>query len=218
MRGTFTDLIYYIGLKDEYDYSNAEKMGWNSTFVLLMCLPVFFSILAYAGILFYEVAAKKELISSKPLAVSTTSAKYADTTGNQPSNPTGGPTGIPTLGGAGNTGATNINPGMDGTNLGGPTGTTNPPALNPGIGLAQPPGTTTGALNQPPTTTGAVASDANCELYIYEELLIYMMFHLIGLAFCVQPALYKRGHNAVGVVIAWLHFALLGGYTFVAVH
>lgn len=59
MRGDVNALAeLFLYTKGEYSSDNVEFMGWYSTTVLLICLPVFLTFLAYAGILFYEVATK----------------------------------------------------------------------------------------------------------------------------------------------------------------
>lgn len=204
MRGHYLDLIQLaLEKQGEFDSTDTKMLGWDHTFVLLMCLPVFFSFLAYAGILFYEVATKKEFISSKPLTITTTTAKYVDTGANPPQLP-----GQPTTA-QGTTAGTTVNSGEGGalaTNVHQPVDPANP--------LARPPVVQTGGTNQP---AAVIEKDTTVELYIWEELLIYMAIHIVGLTFCVQPALRKRDHNAVGVVIAWLHFAYILGYAFVSV-
>jgi hypothetical protein len=205
MRGDAVTLATLLfATKGEYSADNVEFMGWYSTTVLLICLPVFLTFLAYAGILFYEVAAKKELITSRPLSVSTASTKYA--AGTDPANPTG----------------TNYPPGSPqghqpvdlGSNAGAqpqPYGATANPQSHFGGG-ANAPGSTLGSSGVPPQI-GAGAT----ELYLWEELFLFMVFHMVGLVFCIQPALTKRNHNSVGIVIAWLHFPYICGYAFVSV-
>lgn len=95
-----------------------------------------------------------------------------------------------------------------------------PQPHQPGLGVpgqqpplpGQPP-----VLGQPAGQPLAVEKDTTVELYLWEELLLFMAFHLVGLVFCIQPALSHRKHTAVGIVIAWLHLPLICGYTFVAV-
>jgi hypothetical protein len=201
MRGSYIDIFGLALTKGgEYDSSDTKLLGWDHTFVLLMCLPVFFSFLAYAGILFYEVATKKEFISSKPITIITTTidatkaGKYVET-----ANP-------PTLGAQPTTGT--VGTGADPKNAHLPV---DPLNLNP---TANPPVMATGVTTLPAI---AVQKDTTSELYLWEELLIYMVFHIVGLTFCVQPAKRTRAHNACGVIIAWLHFALIIAYAFVSV-
>lgn len=205
--GSLTALL--IATKGEYSSDDVKFMGWEYTTVLLICLPVFFSFLAYAGILFYEVATKKELISAKPATISTTTSKYADK--SAPTGPGGNPEGLQNPPGQGGL------PGHQPVDLGQGQGLHGQPDTRPGQGL----GTNTGAFGQPGTTAGtqpvAVEKDTTVELYLWEELLLFMAFHLVGLVFCIQPGLSRRGHTALGIVIAWLHLALICAYAFVAV-
>lgn len=199
MRGdTISLTALLIATKGEYGSENVEFMGWYSTTVLLICLPVFLTFLAYAGILFYEVATKKEFISSRPLTISTTTSKYVDT---------GAPQGAQGAGTLANPPGTNY-PAPGAGHLGhqpvdlGSNPQTSPPVIGgPGI-VAAP---------------VAVEKDTTVELYLWEELLLFMVFHLVGLVFCIQPCLTKRNHNAVGIVVAWLHLPYICGYAFVAV-
>lgn len=203
MRGDSVTLAaWLISTKGEYAAENVEIMGWYSTTVLLICLPVFLTFLAYAGILFYEVATKKDLITTKPITISTTTSKYADT--GLPAGTLANPPPPAPIGGG-------HQPVDLGSNSHPTQGTTaHPPGQNLAINTGVPPtGLATDAI--------VVEKDTTLELYLWEELLIYMIFHLVGLVFCIQPCLTKRNHNAVGIVIAWIHFPLICGYAFVAV-
>lgn len=200
MRGTYFDIIALALQKGgEFTSEDTEMLGWNHTLVLLMCLPVFFTFLAYAGILFYEVATKKELISSKPVAINTAPAKYVDT-GANPTQAPAQASNISSISEAHQGQA--INPNFQGAKT-----TSN--SSNPNLPIFQ------AAVS--PQLVADAQKDSNAELYLWEELLIYMVFHIVGLTFSVQPAIRHRDHNAVGVIIAWLHMALIVAYAFVAV-
>lgn len=187
MRATLTWLTRLDFWNYEYTSDDVQADGWYSSTVLLICLPVFLTLLAYAGILFYEVAAKKELISNRPITINTTATKYTDP------NP----------------------------QLANPPGTTGTLATNLPVNNPQHAPLPLDINNQNPqvvqTAPVVVEKDTTIEPYLWEELLVYFVFHLVALVFCIHPAQISTNQNVLSIVIAWLHFAYICGYSFVAV-
>ncbi len=161
----------------EYDDKQIEPYGWYASRVLLIALPVFITLLAYAIILFAEVAMKKNFIAGPPASIETTVKRYEDNTAGQ-----------------------NFQPNLQ--------------VNNPR------PGDATAGMNQPPTTviqTVTVEKEHTNEPYLWEELLVYLMFHLVSLGMTIHTSQWESNQNVLGVVIAWLHLVAICGYTFIAV-
>ena len=52
-------------------------------------------------------------------------------------------------------------------------------------------------------------------LYVWEELLILLAFHVVSCSFYAQPR--ASSQNALGPVLAWIHFVALAAYAFIIV-
>lgn len=182
MRQTRMPFLFVNGLLNgnwtlaDYSASDVEPMGWYSGRVLLIALPVFITLLAYAIILFAEVAMKKNFLAGPPISLETKVERYEDK------------------------GPQNFQPNMQ---------TNNPQPGDPTVGMHNPPTTV--------VQTVTIEKELTTEPYLWEELLVYLMFHLVCLGMTIHTSQYDSNQNVLGVVIAWLHLVAIIGYTFIAV-
>jgi hypothetical protein len=157
----------------------ANILGWKSSIVLNICLPIFFTFIAYAAILFVEVALKKRLLTEKPAGGGATTSKYSD------------PEGI----------SANPNPQPADANR-------DPRA----------PAMPTSSVNNPPTTIPlAVSKTEPTQPYLWEELFVHMLFHIMACSFAIHRTKKASNHSALPIIIAWIHFLTIIGYSFVSV-
>lgn len=180
----------FSGYQQPYESKDVEVNGWYSSTVLLICLPVFFTLVGYTAILFVEVAMKKDMIAGRPSSIETVDKKYKT---EEPNAAAGtGPSPVPPI--------LNPNPGLN------PTGT---------LG-----GTDVPANPTPPTvlpTNVTYESERTVEPYVWEELLVYLIFHLVALTFCIHPAKVKTNQNTLSIILAWIHFVAIGAYAAITV-
>ena len=177
---------------NDYPASAVEYLGWYSGRTLLICLPVFLTVVIYTAVVITEIALKKDWLGAKPLKLETTvtktNLKYQDpTTGTaNPANPAGA---------TNPAGGAEFHPNLAVQN----------PAPGDANALAVPP---------PPVISGppVVEKEETLEPYLWEELLVYMAFHVVGLVFCIQPAKTDSPQNIVGVVLAWIHMVVISAY------
>lgn len=157
----------------------ANVLGWKSSVVLNICLPIFFTFIAYAAILFVEVALKKRLLTEKPAGGGATTSKYSDPEGisaNQPAAP--------------------ADPNRD------PRAPAMPSSSN----------------NNPPTTVPvSVSKTEPSQPFLWEELFVYMLFHIMACSFAIHRTKKTANHTALPIIIAWIHFLTIIGYSFVSV-
>ena len=187
-----------IGM-DTFESSDMKTLGWYSVNVLLVCLPIFLTFLAYTAILFAEVALKKPFVN-KPADGSDTITTETKSKYNDPLPAAGGPNGLPL----------SNQPARASTTTTAQNQARNPPL--PIEGRLEP------QLPLPPTTlTTTISQPSADQPYIWEDLLLHMLLHIMSCAFSLHRTRRASNQNALPLVIAWIHFALISGYAFVLV-
>ena len=157
----------------------ANVLGWKSSVVLNICLPIFFTFIAYAAILFVEVALKKRLLTEKPPGGGATTSKYSDPEGISAHPP-----------------AAPADPNRD-----------------PRV-----PAMPTASVNNPPTTVPvSVSKTEPTQPFLWEELFIHMLFHVTACSFAIHRTKRTANHTALPIIVAWIHFLTIIGYSFVSV-
>jgi hypothetical protein len=156
-----------------------NDLGWKSSVVLNICLPIFLTFIAYAAILFVEVALKKRLLTEKPAGGGATTTKYSDPepiSANQQAAPAD-------------------------------------PHRDP-----RAPAMPTSSLNNPPTTIPlSVSKVDSSQPFLWEELFVHMLFHIMACSFAIHRTKMAANHAVLPIIIAWIHFLTIIGYSFVSV-
>lgn len=190
-----------IFLLPTYDSKSAKDYtGWNYTSVLTIALPIMFTALGLAVTFAIEVALKIQILSVREEKLPAGTPGLQNPAG---ASPVPGPVPGQTPGLPGNKYADNSDPSQ-------------PPQIplqnDPNAGGQIPPPPLAGPADLAlPPLLGTVQPG----LYVWEELLILLAFHVVSCSFYAQPR--ASSQNALGPVLAWIHFVALAAYAFIIV-
>jgi hypothetical protein len=187
---------------DNYDSTNTKDyLGWSYSSVLLMALPIMLTALAMTVTFAIEVALKIQILSAQPEKLAVGGSIPASTLD-------GGSGGVPIPGPVPGSAANKYADPSQGVDV--PI-QPNPNSQLPSITGPNPP--VLGVNNQ--VVVNPITSDTHKSLYVWEEVMILFLFHIVSCSFYSQPR--KSSQNALGPILAWIHFVAILGYAFVIV-
>ena len=205
MRASSNEYGYLAILLGDFKSEHMQHYGWYKNKVFHVCLPIFVTFLVYLGLLIAEYIVKKPWLLKDPkIAGESSSEKYQEKKQELPlSEPPKTPENKP----------------ID------PTAPPEKKALaekdiekkNEVKKDEEKKQTKPEPLAEQAVITIRSSSSEMDEFYLWEDLLIYMLLHVMSCVFSIHQTKKASNQGSLTIILAWVHFVLISVYAFISV-